>query len=282
MPEEHKCEPYDHLTKIALEAKNKIGRKKIWDSNKDKLKRKNPNILFTKAGEKVSGTFDTIEIPDPEEQEGGVQADKHTEFEKGSTDLFLRLKILKEDFTPVADNTEYSLEIRDADANSWKEITEAGWKPDKVKLPPIKDGLIEVEIPPTAEKGELCLRLKAEDTDKTKSQDKDQKAKKGGGDKNKVIRGDVPVKWELKIGALNPLQEEAPTDRCISGVQQRLNNLGFNSGPVDGIRGPITKGAVRAFQEFFKLKVDTDPGPETQGKLNEVHDKKDKVKIPKD
>jgi len=280
MPEVHKCEPHDHLTKIAVGAKNKIGRKKIWDANKDRLKRKNPNILFTKAGDGVSGPFDTINIPDPKEQDGGAQSDKETVFETASKDLFIRLRILKDDFTPVADGTDYALDIQDADGNSWKEITDAGWKPEKVKHPPIKDGLIEVEVPPTADKGELIVRVKAAETDKPKSEDKD--AKPADKDENKANRGDVPVKWKLKIGALNPILENAPTKRCISGVQQRLNNLGFNSGPVDGIRGPITKGAVEAFQKLFKLKVDTIPGPETQGKLDEVHDTKEKVVIPKE
>lgn len=277
MPEDYECKPYDHLTKIALESKNKIGRKKIWEANKDELERKNPNILFTKVAGNVPGEPDVIEIPDPEEQEGDAPADQESEYEIGSTDLFLRLRILKGDYTPVEDNTEYSLDIEDAEGNSWTEDNpKTGWKKDKVKQPPIKDGLIEVEIPPTAKEGVLTLRLKAEDTDKPKS------AGDAGGDKDKANRGDVPVKWELKIGALNPIREEASTDRCVSGVQQRLNNLGINSGPVDGIHGPLTSKGVTAFQNLFKLEPDADPGPITQGKLHEVHDTKDKVKIPKD
>jgi hypothetical protein len=70
--------------------------------------------------------------------------------------------------------------------------------------------------------------------------------------------------WHLNIGHLDPINQ-------VSGIQGRLNNLGYNSGPVDGIRGPITRTAVKAFQKKHKLAVDGIPGPITQGKLKEVH-----------
>jgi len=70
--------------------------------------------------------------------------------------------------------------------------------------------------------------------------------------------------WRLKLGHLDPVSD-------ISGVQARLNNLGCNAGPVDGILGPVTRAAVRAFQEKYRLEVDGDPGPITQSKLEEVH-----------
>jgi N-acetylmuramoyl-L-alanine amidase len=68
----------------------------------------------------------------------------------------------------------------------------------------------------------------------------------------------------VNIGHLDPINQ-------MSGIQGRLNNLGYNSGPVDGIRGPITTAAVKAFQKKHKLAVDGIPGPITQGKLKEVH-----------
>jgi len=70
--------------------------------------------------------------------------------------------------------------------------------------------------------------------------------------------------WTLQIGHLDPVEE-------ITGIQGRLNNLGFDCGEVDGIIGPQTEAAVRAFQEENSLKVDGIPGPKTQAKLKEVH-----------
>jgi putative peptidoglycan binding protein len=70
--------------------------------------------------------------------------------------------------------------------------------------------------------------------------------------------------WTLSIGHLDPVEQ-------MSGIQARLNNLGYHSGPVDGIRGPITTGAVKRFQTKHKLTVDGIPGPITRRKLKECH-----------
>ena len=47
----------------------------------------------------------------------------------------------------------------------------------------------------------------------------------------------------LEIGQLDPVSR-------ISGVQQRLRNLGFDPGPIDGIIGPLTRGAIARFQSW--------------------------------
>jgi N-acetylmuramoyl-L-alanine amidase len=70
--------------------------------------------------------------------------------------------------------------------------------------------------------------------------------------------------WVLKIGHLDPVD-------TISGIQARLNNLGFYAGPVDGEDNPTTRTAVRQFQRAHKLLVDEVAGPKTQQKLKEVY-----------
>jgi hypothetical protein len=78
------------------------------------------------------------------------------------------------------------------------------------------------------------------------------------------------VRWNLKIGHLNPI-DDAPDDGT-AGVQQRLANLGYDTGPIDGVFGPRTAAAVRAFQEDnAPLAVDGICGPETRAKLVEQH-----------
>jgi hypothetical protein len=62
----------------------------------------------------------------------------------------------------------------------------------------------------------------------------------------------------------------APRPDWLTGVQFRLNDCGFPCGKVDGIHGPKTRVAVRAFQKKYCTMVDAIPGPETQGRLVEV------------
>ena len=56
----------------------------------------------------------------------------------------------------------------------------------------------------------------------------------------------------LRIGALNPIGELTPNN-AISGVQQRLKDLGFNCGTVDDISGSILQQALREFQRTYRL-----------------------------
>jgi hypothetical protein len=68
----------------------------------------------------------------------------------------------------------------------------------------------------------------------------------------------------LEVGHLNPLSE-------ITGVQARLNNLGFHCGAVDGVLGPLAKSAVITFQETYSLKMTGQPDGPTRDKLKELY-----------
>ena len=46
----------------------------------------------------------------------------------------------------------------------------------------------------------------------------------------------------------------------VAGVQEMLNNLGYDAGPNDGLMGPKTRSAIRAFQ--------TDAGLPVTGKID--------------
>jgi hypothetical protein len=76
--------------------------------------------------------------------------------------------------------------------------------------------------------------------------------------------------WDLDIANLNPIEDT--DDDGVSGYQSRLKNLGYDPGPIDGICGPRTRAAVRAFQEDNPpLEVDGICGPKTKAKLAEMH-----------
>lgn len=70
--------------------------------------------------------------------------------------------------------------------------------------------------------------------------------------------------YTLTFGDLDPLTE-------ISGIQARLNNLGFPCGPVDGILGLRTCQALKRFQSREGLSITGRPDDATQQKLKEVH-----------
>ena len=76
--------------------------------------------------------------------------------------------------------------------------------------------------------------------------------------------GPIAQRWTLALGHLDPVEEP-------SGVQARLNNLGFDCGEVDGVIGPKTEAALREFQKWANLDVDGKAGPQTWAKLQSIH-----------
>lgn len=81
------------------------------------------------------------------------------------------------------------------------------------------------------------------------------------------VAGKPWLTWTVAIGHLDPVRDhEAQFDAGqvkVTGIQARLNNLGFTSGPVDGRLGPITEAAIREFQRRVMKRVTPD------GKLDE-------------
>ena len=54
--------------------------------------------------------------------------------------------------------------------------------------------------------------------------------------------------WDLRIGHMDPADE-------VSGIQARLNNLGFDCGEPDGVLDDDTKNAIRAFQVLTGIEA---------------------------
>jgi len=71
----------------------------------------------------------------------------------------------------------------------------------------------------------------------------------------------------IKIGHLDPVD-------TTSGIQARLNNLGYDAGPVDGNESEQVRASVEEFQcDYFKTldQIDGKCGPNTQAKLKKIH-----------
>ena len=85
-------------------------------------------------------------------------------------------------------------------------------------------------------------------------------------DETAVLRLDDPiVEWNLKIGHLDPVTE-------VSGVQQRLTNLGHACGDIDGVAGGHTRAALRQFQSHHGLKPTGAIDAATKDALRKAHD----------
>ena len=69
----------------------------------------------------------------------------------------------------------------------------------------------------------------------------------------------------LSFGYLDPVHK-------TSGVQHRLNNLGFGCGKADGVIGEKTKAALLAFQKKYDLPETGNPCSQTCEKLRQMHD----------
>jgi hypothetical protein len=97
------------------------------------------------------------------------------------------------------------------------------------------DGLVDVYVSPSASRATLTV---------------------GSGEEQRV--------YELALRHLEPETEP-------KGIQARLKNLGFYSGPVNGSFDEKTKEAIRAFQAANKLEVTGEDGADLQSKLKQVH-----------
>jgi N-acetylmuramoyl-L-alanine amidase len=102
------------------------------------------------------------------------------------------------------------------------------------------EGLIEVRLPPASYQGQLSMWL--EDDSPNPS-----------------------AVFNLQIGHLDPISE-------VSGVQARLNNLGFRCGLVDGVAGPKTTSALKQFQGAYGLQPTGECDGGTRSKLEAMHD----------
>lgn len=96
-------------------------------------------------------------------------------------------------------------------------------------------GVLTESIPPDAEEGELII-------------------------------GPHRERYVLLFGHLNPVSD-------LSGVQSRLNNLGYDCGGADGHMNEETENALKAFQTRFDLEATGAADGPTREKLDFIHDR---------
>lgn len=72
-----------------------------------------------------------------------------------------------------------------------------------------------------------------------------------------------PFKTDTRETSQRPLVKKGSEGPVVEELQRRLTDLAFEPGPIDGIFGPKTRAAVRAFQQAHDLQVDGICGPKT-------------------
>ncbi len=63
----------------------------------------------------------------------------------------------------------------------------------------------------------------------------------------------------------------AQSHHTVSDAQQALKDKGYDPGPIDGINGPLTRAAVRNYQEKESINADGRLGPKTLDSLGVKH-----------
>ncbi len=198
----------EHLSRIAHQY-GFADYRTIWEHPNNaalKNKRKNPNVLFP---------GDQVFIPDKQEKGESCATTKRHRFQVARPPLKLRIVVKDFDDQPVA-NTECELEVEGA----------------VYKLKTNAQGLIEKEIPRTAERGKLTIP-------------------------------DLGIEHPVKIGHLDPSEED-------SGWQARLINLGYHAGPVGDSNEQI-RAALEEFQCDHGLNVTGVLDAATKAKLEKIH-----------
>lgn len=82
--------------------------------------------------------------------------------------------------------------------------------------------------------------------------------------RGKLLLGEYQEEFLLEFGHLDPIEE-------VSGVQARLNNLGFDCGKIDGVLGPKTEAALIEFQKQYGLLDTGNIDEQTIAKLRQVY-----------
>jgi hypothetical protein len=77
------------------------------------------------------------------------------------------------------------------------------------------------------------------------------------------------LQWELRLGALNPLEDA--DDDGLSGAQGRLKNLGLFDGEIDGKPSPELERALRRFQLQHEIPRSGVLDDETRDALIRTH-----------
>ncbi|MBS3919714.1 MAG: peptidoglycan-binding protein [Deltaproteobacteria bacterium] len=242
----YKVKQGDCLASIA--EKHGFSWETLWnlpENNGLRRKHQEPTILLPD---------EIVRIPDRREKEENGATEQRHRFRKKGTPALLRLQVMR----PAEPDEEQPSELTGEEApeeEPLEVVEEDPPPPDAEADEPWADapyvlnidgrltegrtdgeGKLEVPIPPGARKGRLTMEP--------------------GTEREKV--------YPLRLGHLDPITS-------VSGVADRLNNLGYHNGSRPTEMTPDLREALRAFQKANNLRESGEADQATQDKLSEIH-----------
>jgi N-acetylmuramoyl-L-alanine amidase len=170
---------------------------------------RNADLKTLRKNPNVLMPGDTLYIPDPQLKEASRATDQSHQFKVSQPTRHIRL-VIKDHNDRCCGGAKWTLACLDP-------VTHTEWKKAGTAPP---DGVIEADIPLKADTAVLCLL-------------------------------DFNIRSTLAVANLDPIYQDAartPSKANITGIQARLNNLGFGCGEADGALGPMTRAALSRFQ----------------------------------
>jgi len=209
----------------------------VWnDAKNGKLKneRKDPNVLLP---------GDIVYVPNKELKQQPISSNQKHRFRKKGVPAKLRLRLMQEPEPPGATVADEDGDEAQAPESTPQEDEPRANVPYILEIEGVQvegktdsQGYIEHSMPPDAKVGKLIVEPATP---------------------NEIV---IP----LKLGTLNPISE-------ITGVKQRLNNLGFDCGDKDDSITAGFKAALKVFQENHSLDMTGELDQATRDKVREVH-----------
>lgn len=235
----------DCLSSIA--ARHGLFWEKVWNHPKNsklKEKRKDPNILYL---------GDVVFVPDKDKKEESGPTEQRHRFRKKGTPAKLRLRLMR---PPEDEQTEVPRQTIERGRNGRDLTITSEPPPEQAEDEPWanapfvlqidgqivgedqtdSDGYLEVQIPPNAREGRLIVEP--------------------GTERERII--------PLNLGHLNPVE-------TVSGVKQRLFNLGISCGESDEQETAEFEEAVREFQAKHGLEVTGRVDQQTRDAIRDAH-----------
>lgn len=174
---------------------------------------------------------DKIVIPDKTEQQMICETEKKHRFKMKSEKIEIDLELKDTSGEPLY-IAKYELKTKGEKEKTYTKTIEDNQNE-------LENGCVREKISTDEEEGVLKIWLDDED--------------------------DEPdYEYQLKLGQLDPIDE-------TTGVQARLNNLGYECGAVDDYLGPKTEQAIKTLQEEYGLKMDGIAGEKTLKKIEQLH-----------